>query len=46
VYNLHKQLWGYKVEEKLRLGVRELKWLNIAGLDGLSQSSFGNWPKI
>jgi hypothetical protein len=29
---MHKQLWGYKVEEKLYLGVREQKRLNTAGL--------------
>jgi hypothetical protein len=25
---MHQQLWGYKVEEKLYLGVREQKRLN------------------
>jgi hypothetical protein len=30
---IHQQLWGYKVEEKLYLGVREQKWLNTTGLD-------------
>jgi hypothetical protein len=30
---MHQQLWGYKVEEKLYLGVRERKRLNTAVLD-------------
>jgi hypothetical protein len=30
---MHQQLWGYKVEEKLYLGVREQKRLNATGLD-------------
>jgi hypothetical protein len=29
------KLWGYKVEEKLYVGVREQKRLNTAGLDYL-----------
>jgi hypothetical protein len=29
---MHQQLWGYKVEDKLYLGVREQKRLNTAGL--------------
>jgi hypothetical protein len=29
---MHQQLWGYKVEEKLYVGVREQKRLNTAGL--------------
>jgi hypothetical protein len=29
---MYQQLWGYKVEEKLYLGVREQKRLNTAGL--------------
>jgi hypothetical protein len=33
---MHQQLWGYKVEEKLYVGVREQKRLNTAGLDCLS----------
>jgi hypothetical protein len=34
MYNLiiHQQLWGYKVEEKLYLGVREQKMLYATGL--------------
>jgi hypothetical protein len=32
---MHQQLWGYKVEEKLYVGVREQKRLNTAGLDDL-----------
>jgi hypothetical protein len=30
---MHQQLWGYRVEEKLYVGVREQKRLNTAGLD-------------
>jgi hypothetical protein len=30
---MHQQLWGYKVEEKIYLGVREIKRLNISALD-------------
>jgi hypothetical protein len=30
---MHHQLWGYKVEEQLHLGVREQKVLNISGLE-------------
>jgi hypothetical protein len=30
---MHQQLWGYKVEEKLYLGVREQKTLNTTDLD-------------
>jgi hypothetical protein len=29
---MHEQLWGYKVEDKLYLGVREQKMLNTAGI--------------
>jgi hypothetical protein len=29
---MYQQLWGYKVEEKLYLGVREQKRLNTTGL--------------
>jgi hypothetical protein len=29
---MYQRLWGYKVEEKLYLGVREQKSLNIADL--------------
>ena len=29
---MHQQLWGYKVEEKTYLGVRERKCLNITSL--------------
>jgi hypothetical protein len=41
---MHQQLWGYKVEEKLYLGVREQKMLNTAVLydvvgTGLSRES-------
>jgi hypothetical protein len=30
---MYQQLWGYKVEEKLYLGVREQKRLNTTGLE-------------
>jgi hypothetical protein len=30
---MYQQLWGYKVEEKLYLGVREQKMLNTTGLN-------------
>jgi hypothetical protein len=30
---MHQQLWGYKVEEKLNLGVREQKSLNTTCLE-------------
>jgi hypothetical protein len=30
---MYQQLWGYKVEEKLYLEVREQKRLNTIGLD-------------
>jgi hypothetical protein len=33
---MHQQLWGYKVEEKLYLGVREQKGLDITVLNELS----------
>jgi hypothetical protein len=32
MYNLHYVLWGYKVEEKLYLGVREQKRLNTTAV--------------
>jgi hypothetical protein len=31
---MHQQLWGYKVDEKLYVGVREQKRLNTADLAG------------
>jgi hypothetical protein len=35
MYNLNynQELWGYTVEEKLYLGVREQKMLNTTGLE-------------
>jgi hypothetical protein len=30
---MHQQLWGYKVENKLYLGVREQKMLNTTDLE-------------
>jgi hypothetical protein len=32
---MYQQLWGYKVEEKLYLGVREQKRLNTTDLDSI-----------
>jgi hypothetical protein len=32
---MYQQLWGYKVEEKLYLGLREQKRLNTTALDYL-----------
>jgi hypothetical protein len=29
---MHQELWGYKVEEKIHLGVREQKRVNITAL--------------
>jgi hypothetical protein len=37
---MHQQLWGYKVEEKSYLEVREQKRLNTADLD----HSQDTWP--
>jgi hypothetical protein len=33
---MHQQLWGYRVEDKLYMGVREQKRLNTTGLNGLN----------
>jgi hypothetical protein len=30
---MYQQLWGYRVEDKLYLGVHELKGLNTTGID-------------
>jgi hypothetical protein len=32
---MYQQLWGYKVEEKLYLGVREQKRLNTTGIHNI-----------
>jgi hypothetical protein len=37
---LHQQLWGYKVEEKLYLGVREQNKLNTTGTMACYRDSF------
>jgi hypothetical protein len=34
---MYQQLWGYKVEEKLYLGVREQKRLNTTAIDKIGQ---------
>jgi hypothetical protein len=39
---MHQQLWGYKVEEKLYVGVREHKKLNTAGRQRLARSAAPN----
>jgi hypothetical protein len=39
---MYQQLWGYKVEEKLYLGVREQKRLNTTALDDAS-IQFTKW---
>jgi mevalonate pyrophosphate decarboxylase len=38
---IHQQLWGYKVEEKLHLGVSEQKTPTTAGLPHSSAKSSG-----
>jgi hypothetical protein len=35
---MYQQLWGYKVEEKLYLGVREQKRLNTTDLDNYMET--------
>jgi hypothetical protein len=37
---MYQQLWGYKVEEKLYLGVREQKRLNTAALTHISYRTY------
>ena len=39
---MDQQLWGYKVEEKIYLGVRERKKLNIIALEDSSKSILQN----
>jgi hypothetical protein len=36
---MYQQLWGYKVEEKLYLGVGEQKSLNTTALEKLTEKS-------
>jgi hypothetical protein len=36
---MHQQLWGYKVEEKLYLGVHEQKRLNTTDLGDSTQAT-------
>jgi hypothetical protein len=45
---MHQQLWGYEVEEKLYVGVREQKIFNTAGLDSVMSSSYlaGNTTSV
>jgi hypothetical protein len=38
---MYQQLWGYKVEEKLYVGVREQKMLNTTGLEYTPQKFQG-----
>jgi hypothetical protein len=37
---MHQQLWGYKVEEKLFLGVREQKRLNTTDTEDLQNTKY------
>jgi hypothetical protein len=32
---MHQRFWGYKIEAKLHVGVREQERLNIAGIQSL-----------
>jgi hypothetical protein len=40
---MYQQLWGYKAEEKLYLGVREQKRLNTTELCEISSSHGGEY---
>jgi hypothetical protein len=40
---MYQQLWGYKVEEKLYLGVREQKRLNTTVLEDLRKLGVKSW---
>jgi hypothetical protein len=40
---MYQQLWGYKVEEKLYLGVREQKRLNTTVLEGIMKLKIATW---
>jgi hypothetical protein len=37
---MHQKLWGYKVEEKLNVGVREQKGLNTTALKTRTLTNF------
>jgi hypothetical protein len=39
---IHQQIWGYKVEEKLYLGVREQKRVNTSALENVGASTSHN----
>jgi hypothetical protein len=39
---MHQQVWGYKVEDKLYVGVREQETLNTTVLD---HNHAGSFPK-
>jgi hypothetical protein len=43
---IHQQLWGYKVQEKLYLGIREQKMLNTTGLDTVLKALRSNPLKM
>jgi hypothetical protein len=43
---MYQQLWGYKVEEKLYLGVREQKRLNTTGLIQFFQTVVRGTPFV
>jgi hypothetical protein len=40
---MHQKLWGYKVEEKLYVGVREQKKLNTTGVDDDEYGALVEW---
>ena len=42
---MYQQLWGYKVEEKLYVGVREQKRLNTADL-ALYARTYSEWSPV
>jgi hypothetical protein len=42
---MYQQLWGYKVEEKLYLGVREQKRLNTTDIDNIPEVTLNYNPR-
>jgi hypothetical protein len=43
---MYQQLWGYKVEEKIYLGVREQKRLNTTVLDYVNAETETGRPDL
>jgi hypothetical protein len=43
---MYQQLWGYKVEEKLYLGVCEQKRLNTTGLSNITGVGGGGGARL